>query len=113
MVIGKSPAARVVPANVAVPSALSVKVTPLGSAPVSLRDGVGTPVVVTLKVLAAPFVNVVLFALVITAPAPMATVGSVPASGNGVAYALSEKAVVVHTWLTAVPEMLSLAVVVN
>jgi hypothetical protein len=41
-----------------------VKVTPLGSAPVSTKDGVGVPVVVTMNVPAAPTVNVVLLALV-------------------------------------------------
>jgi len=45
-------------------------VTPLGSAPVSVRVGVGVPVVVTENVPAAPTVNVVLLALVITGAAP-------------------------------------------
>ena len=53
------------PANVAVPFPLSLKVTPLGSVPVSVSDGVGVPVVVTEKVLAVPTVKVVLLALVI------------------------------------------------
>jgi hypothetical protein len=43
---------------------LSTKVTPLGSVPVSLSDGVGFPVAVTMKFPAVPTVNVVLFALV-------------------------------------------------
>ena len=39
-----------VPARVAVPSPLSTKVTPAGSAPVSVSAGVGNPVVVTVNV---------------------------------------------------------------
>ena len=54
-----------VPARAAVPSPLSRKVTPPGSAPVSLRAAVGKPVVVTVKVPSVPVVNVVLSALVI------------------------------------------------
>jgi hypothetical protein len=42
-----------------------LNVTPLGSAPVSVRVGVGAPVVVTVKLPAAPTENVVLAALVI------------------------------------------------
>jgi len=38
-----------VPPSVAVPFPLSTKVTPLGNAPVSVNDGVGDPVVVTVK----------------------------------------------------------------
>jgi hypothetical protein len=48
-----------------VPFELLVKVTPVGSAPDSLSDGVGDPVVVTVKVPAVATVNVVLLALVI------------------------------------------------
>ena len=51
----------------AVPFPLSTNVTPLGSVPVAVRDGVGVPVVVTVKLPAAPTVNVVLVALVIAA----------------------------------------------
>ena len=51
------------------PLPLSAKVTPVGSAPVSVRVGVGVPAVVTEKVLVVPTVNVVLLALVITGPA--------------------------------------------
>jgi hypothetical protein len=54
-----------VPLSVAVPFPLSLNVTPLGSVPVSVRLGVGDPVVVTVKIPAVPAVNVVLFALVI------------------------------------------------
>ncbi len=53
-----------VPLSVPVPFPLSVKVTPLGSAPVSIRDGFGMPVVVTINVPRVPTVNVVLVALV-------------------------------------------------
>jgi hypothetical protein len=42
-----------------------LNVTPLGSAPVSLNDGMGAPVAVTVNVPAVPTVNVVLLALVI------------------------------------------------
>jgi hypothetical protein len=50
---------------VAVPFPLSTNVTPLGSVPVSVSDGTGVPLVVTVKLLAVPTVNVVLFELVI------------------------------------------------
>ena len=49
----------------AVPFPLFVNVTPLGNAPVSVIDGVGVPVVVTVKLPAVPTLNVVLLALVI------------------------------------------------
>ncbi len=39
------------------PSPLSTKVTPVGSAPVSLRAEVGNPEVVTVNVLAWPMAN--------------------------------------------------------
>src|SRR5438067_334624 len=53
-----------VPVIVAVPSRLSVKVTPLGSEPTSLSAGVGTPVVVTVNVPDWRVWNAMLFALV-------------------------------------------------
>ena len=49
---------------------MSTKVTPLGRAPVSLNDGVGVPVVVTVKLPAVPAVNVVALALVIAGAVP-------------------------------------------
>ena len=49
----------------AVPSCLSVKVTPLGRLPDSVITGVGEPVVVTVKLPALPTVKVALLALVI------------------------------------------------
>ena len=59
-----------VPASVAVPFQLSVKVTPIGKAPaVWVIVGIGYPVVVTVKVPAAPTVKVVAFALVIAGAA--------------------------------------------
>jgi len=66
-VIGYEPIvpAAGVPLSVAVPFALSLKVTPAGSAPVPIRDGTGNPVVVTVKVPAAPTAKAVLLALVI------------------------------------------------
>ena len=54
-----------VPASVAVPSPLSVNVTPGGSAPVSDNVELGTPLVVTVKVPAWPAVKVVPAGLVI------------------------------------------------
>jgi len=53
-----------VPASVAVPFPLSVKVTPVGNAPVSVKAGTGKPVVVTVKDPAAPSAKEVLVALV-------------------------------------------------
>jgi hypothetical protein len=44
---------------------LSTNVTPVGSAPVSVSDGAGDPVVVAVKLPAVPTVNVVALALVI------------------------------------------------
>ncbi len=43
-----------VPLSVAVPLPLSTNVTPLGSAPVRVSVGVGTPLVVTVKLPALP-----------------------------------------------------------
>jgi hypothetical protein len=54
-----------VPLNVPVEA---VNVTPLGSVPISLSVGAGTPVAVTVKVPAVLAVKVVLFALVIAGP---------------------------------------------
>ncbi len=62
-----------VPARVAVPLPLSVKVTPLGSAPDLVTVGGGTPLVVTVKLLALPTVKVALFGLVMVG-APELTV---------------------------------------
>src|ERR1700719_469296 len=53
------------PLSVAVPSPLSLKVSPTGRAPDSARDGVGTPVVVTLKDPKVPAENVAVLPLVI------------------------------------------------
>jgi hypothetical protein len=66
-VIGNVPVvdAAGVSVNVPVPSPLSLNVTPFGSAPVSLNEGVGFPVVVTVKLASVPTVKVVLLALVI------------------------------------------------
>jgi hypothetical protein len=49
-----------VPLSVAVPFPLFTNVTPPGSAPVAVSDGVGIPVEVTVKVQAVPTVNVAL-----------------------------------------------------
>ena len=53
-----------VPLSLPVPLPLSTKVTPLGSAPDSVRAGAGKPLVVTVNVPAAPTLNVALLALV-------------------------------------------------
>jgi len=63
-----------VPLSVAVPFPLFTNVTPLGNAPVSVSDGVGDPVVVTVKLPAVPTVNVVVLALVITGACVLFTV---------------------------------------
>ena len=54
------------PPNVAVPFPLSVKVTPVGKVPVSVKVDAGTPVVITVNEPAVSTLNVVLLALVIT-----------------------------------------------
>ena len=54
------PAEAGVPLRVAVPFPLSLKVTPPGSVPVSVKDGVGNPVVVTPNDPGVPTVNAVL-----------------------------------------------------
>jgi non-ribosomal peptide synthetase component E (peptide arylation enzyme) len=50
---------------------LLVKVTPLGNAPVSVIDGVGLPVAVTVKLPTVPTVKAVLLALVIAGAVPV------------------------------------------
>jgi len=65
MVMGNVPWAEAVPLSVAVPLPLSTNVTPVGSAPVSVRAGFGKPVVVTVKVPGALTEKEVAFALVI------------------------------------------------
>ena len=67
IVIGKVPRLSPdgVPAIVAVPLPLSLKVTEIGSAPDSVRAGAGEPVVVTVKLSAALTGKLALFALVI------------------------------------------------
>ena len=69
MVIGNEPLDALVPASVAVPSPLFVKVTPAGSEPVSVIVAVGLPVEVTVKVPALPWVKVVLAPLVMVGAA--------------------------------------------
>ena len=56
-----------VPLSVAVPFPLLTNVTPLGNVPVAVRDGVGAPVVVIVKLPGVPTANVVLVPLVIAA----------------------------------------------
>jgi hypothetical protein len=68
-----------VPLNVAVPFPLLTNVTPVGRAPASVREGVGVPVAVTVKLLAVPTVNVVLLALVIVGACAAALTVSVKA----------------------------------
>ena len=62
MVIGNVPAWVGVPESTPV---VLLRVTPVGSAPVSLKVGAGDPVAVTVKVPGLLFVNVVVFAEVI------------------------------------------------
>src|SRR5215472_18628715 len=64
IVIGKLPLAVGVPLSRAVPSWLSLNVTPFGRVPTSVRAGVGKPAAVTVKVPALPTVNVALVPLV-------------------------------------------------
>jgi hypothetical protein len=54
-----------VPLRVAVPFPLFTNVTPLGSVPASVKDGLGVPVAATVKLPAAPAENVVLLGEVI------------------------------------------------
>ena len=61
-----------VPPSVPVPLPLSVNVTAVGSAPDSVRDGTGDPVVVTVKLPAFPATKVVLVMLVMAGAAPVA-----------------------------------------
>ena len=70
-----------VPASEAVPLPLSVKVTPAGSAPDSDRDAVGYPVVVTVKLPAAPSEKAALLPEVIDGATPTVRVKSWVASG--------------------------------
>ena len=46
---------------------MSLNVTPFGRAPVSVKEGVGTPVVVTVNVPGVPTIKVALLGLVIEA----------------------------------------------
>ena len=65
MVMLKVPKEPGVPARVAVPFILSVKITPVGREPDSVREGVGEPVVVTVNDPGWERVKVILAALVI------------------------------------------------
>lgn len=91
-----------VPPSVPVPFPLSLKATPLGSAPVSVRDGVGVPVAVTENVPVVPVVNVVLPALVITGATVAAFTVRVKAWVAGVPTPLL--AVNVREYVPAVPD---------
>ena len=84
-----------VPAIVAVPLPLSLKVTGLGNDPDSVRAGVGEPVVVTVNVPAEPTENVALLALVI--------VGAV----------VPEFTVSVKDWVAGVPTPLLAVIVIG
>jgi hypothetical protein len=64
IVIPNAPASPAVPAMVAVPFPLSVKVTPEGRVPDAASAGVGYPDVVTVNVPGVPLVKVVPLALV-------------------------------------------------
>ena len=54
-----------VPLKLAVPFPLFLNVTPAGNVPVAIRNGVGVPVAVTVKLPATPTVKRVVLALVI------------------------------------------------
>src|SRR5262249_41863656 len=60
-----------VPDNGAVPSPLSLKSTPAGSAPIGEIATIGVPVVVIVNVPRTPITNVVVFALVIVGAPPV------------------------------------------
>jgi hypothetical protein len=60
----KTPPAVGVPDNLAVPSWLSVKLTPLGRAPVSVMAAIGNPVVLIVKEPAAPIGKLALLTVV-------------------------------------------------
>jgi hypothetical protein len=68
-VSGKTPPLDGVPERVPVPSPLSVKLTPVGSVPVTASAGVGLPVDVTVKLPGVPAVKVSAAALVIAGAA--------------------------------------------
>ena len=119
-----------VPARAAVPSPLSVKVTPLGRAPDSDTAGVGIPVEVTVKLPALPSVSVVLEPEVIEGATPMVTGlfealadGPVPTVETAATEKLyetplvrpvrvSEVAVELKVWLTVEPAPVGVAVTV-
>jgi hypothetical protein len=69
-----------VPLRVPVPLPLFLNVTPLGSAPVSVSDGVGVPVAVTANVPAAPTANIVLLPLVMLGDVPPTPVAALNAA---------------------------------
>src|SRR5579875_317557 len=81
MVIGKLPPlpAAGVPARVAVPLPLSVKVTPPGRVPVSVSAGTGEPVAVMVSLNAVPTVDVAAAALVIASTPGVLSVTDAPA----------------------------------
>src|SRR3954452_10389009 len=86
MTIGYVPPVRAfgVPASVAVPSLLLTKVTPPGSAPLSLmaiEAPVGKPVVVIANVPAWPTLNVALLPLVMAGASLIVSVKLCPAAG--------------------------------
>ena len=64
--IGNDPVEEAVPESTADPLPLSLKLTPLGNEPLSLREGVGVPVAVTVKLATEPAVKLALPMLVIT-----------------------------------------------
>ncbi len=71
------------PARVAVPLPLSVKVMPEGRAPVSVRAGVGSPVVATVSLKAVPTIEVAALAVVMTGATFSVRVVD-PVAGTGV-----------------------------
>jgi hypothetical protein len=78
IVIWKFPAKLAVPAMVAVPLWLSTNVTPPGKEPVSVKLGVGVPLVVTVNEFAIPAMNVALLVLVIDGGVPVTVRPALP-----------------------------------
>src|SRR5438067_1494716 len=89
-----------VPLSVAVPSPLSLKVTPLGSVPLSLQVAAGKPVLVTEKLPAVPTLGV---ALSVAVPSPLSLNVTPPGSAPLSLKATTGKPVVVTEKLPAVP----------
>ena len=69
-----------IPPKFAVPSPLSVKVTPVGNVPLSLKVGIGSPVATTLNRLVEPVVKTFVLALLIAGAVPVTLMLTVAAA---------------------------------